>query len=659
MTYYEDVLTGVDLSTRIGRVVTSGNNTWEDGAGYGVGEPVLPFQLADFYNYTNCARLDFTLSGDMNHNVGLIGGELSAFDYGVTQINDDSEEDKYTELFLGIMGEEFIGHEVIIKPPLGAGSHSITVVINPFAHCQMYLDDVLYIDFLYSEIAVLFGHPSGFNFGEDAPLTYKRTLFSIETGPLVISIDLYAISDQCGGNNTSGGCLEKLIYDDFSYGDGTRIDGQTPTNGYTPWVTADTPHPFPDLIIHNGTVISIGNEYLERVSTDVGFFPIRSMIRVFARNLRGQQAWIANHLYQNIVITYGEAAVRFACLRTFDPVPLSGLTGPNPMPSGGFTITGEIHWNLFGFNLAAVTWSAGHTYTGADGFLLAAGYIFSRNVNGPTGGSEPSWPLTYGSTVVDGSITWTNYGEYAELTANTRFGFKSYSTFGYGGIVDTPYPGRTHAANGRIYEPINFSGPTTSGGSEPDWNTFEGVANNIILDLPQMGWEDSTVYSGDGIIAPPSVGVYAGGYYAYTDRCTIGLNRATDFVTSYDLADIMEDGDSLELVVNPYGNVTVAHNGSIVITTPWVASAPYTDAIDAGFLIGPYTSEGTYTGDPYADEYGISYWEGQGCYSNPPEVPLPPPVISTDLDTGVITVGPENIQDTVTRPRDVQATITG
>lgn len=66
--------------------------------------------------------------------------------------------------------------------------------------------------------------------------------------------------------------------------------------------------------------------------------------------------------------------------------------------------------------IAGLTWTLTTAKTTAAPISFAVpvtanGFYYKCTVAGTTGGSEPSWPTTIGTTVVDGGVTWTCWGK--------------------------------------------------------------------------------------------------------------------------------------------------------------------------------------------------------------------------------------------------------
>lgn len=59
-------------------------------------------------------------------------------------------------------------------------------------------------------------------------------------------------------------------------------------------------------------------------------------------------------------------------------------------------------------------WEGNTAYSAGERVIPSArnGFVFRTASGGTTGGSEPTWPLVVGNTVVDGTVTWTCYAIY-------------------------------------------------------------------------------------------------------------------------------------------------------------------------------------------------------------------------------------------------------
>lgn len=71
----------------------------------------------------------------------------------------------------------------------------------------------------------------------------------------------------------------------------------------------------------------------------------------------------------------------------------------------------------------AATWTTLQAYVSNDMVIPTAahlnGFYFKCTTGGTTGGTEPTWPTTIGSTVTDGTVTWTCWGHTATGNAPT------------------------------------------------------------------------------------------------------------------------------------------------------------------------------------------------------------------------------------------------
>lgn len=100
----------------------------------------------------------------------------------------------------------------------------------------------------------------------------------------------------------------------------------------------------------------------------------------------------------------------------------TGTVEPNWRSASQPTLTlndGSVVWTFNGVGTALYVekptpaWSTGVKTLGVSIVPTsgnAGGYLFLCTVAGSAGGSAPSWPQTVGATVVDGSVTWTNFG---------------------------------------------------------------------------------------------------------------------------------------------------------------------------------------------------------------------------------------------------------
>ncbi len=94
---------------------------------------------------------------------------------------------------------------------------------------------------------------------------------------------------------------------------------------------------------------------------------------------------------------------------------------PNPTPPGATNpprvlVTDPIYAAYYGASTLALidaapgTWQAGHLYATGAWIIDSAGHLQQATTGGTTGGSEPSWPASVGTTTSDGGVTWTDEG---------------------------------------------------------------------------------------------------------------------------------------------------------------------------------------------------------------------------------------------------------
>lgn len=165
-------------------------------------------------------------------------------------------------------------------------------------------------------------------------------------------------------------------------------------------------------------------------------------------------------------------------------------------------------------------WAATHTYAIDHIVSGGNGYRYAATVAGISGATEPSWPVTLGTTVSDGAVTWENIGktafalwddayeqwsEEAQATAGVSSLHNLSGTtapinewtpstllslsFGVNQIFIRP----TFAnRNGRIYTDTSGASGTsgTTGATEPLWRTADGLA----FDDGTLKWSVSDIY---------------------------------------------------------------------------------------------------------------------------------------------------------------------
>lgn len=99
--------------------------------------------------------------------------------------------------------------------------------------------------------------------------------------------------------------------------------------------------------------------------------------------------------------------------------------------------------------VAATAWAATTAYTLGVYKIptVANGFYYKVTTAGTTAGSEPTWPTTAGTTVVDGTVTWTCQGRVLLTSGGTDYDFTPI------GII---FAADAQATDG---EPITYSGP--------------------------------------------------------------------------------------------------------------------------------------------------------------------------------------------------------
>ncbi|MFZ1981120.1 MAG: prepilin-type N-terminal cleavage/methylation domain-containing protein, partial [Smithella sp.] len=114
-----------------------------------------------------------------------------------------------------------------------------------------------------------------------------------------------------------------------------------------------------------------------------------------------------------VAVAAAMIAVYFGTSYTQSSVPISRLMAADNLNQIMEKITGD-------YNNAPATWSPGTAYTTSTApptVVLPTeanrnGYQYICSIAGTSGTTEPNWALytTIGSTVPDGSVTWTNGG---------------------------------------------------------------------------------------------------------------------------------------------------------------------------------------------------------------------------------------------------------
>ncbi len=125
-----------------------------------------------------------------------------------------------------------------------------------------------------------------------------------------------------------------------------------------------------------------------------------------------------------------------------------------------FDVEGNLHQVNYNWSSAGAAhidiagtikiWKPSTAYTAdSNGYAYPTvlnGYVYQANAAGTTGTTEPTWPLTIGGTVTDGSVTWTNAGAQPSwIIKNETFvmpsGYTDSSCLSTGGctiVLDNP-----------------------------------------------------------------------------------------------------------------------------------------------------------------------------------------------------------------------------
>ena len=152
----------------------------------------------------------------------------------------------------------------------------------------------------------------------------------------------------------------------------------------------------------------------------------------------------------------------------------SGFTTPS-WPTTGTVTDGSITWTCLGKAPATYSalWSPLVTYDPGTGILvLVSGvpYVFTTTAGGTTAAYSPSWPTTTGTSVVDGSVTWTCQGP------------PPYSVTGYAPALwaaSTSFGANVQIAVPIGIVPVTYLFTTAAGGvsaaAPPQWPTAVGV----------------------------------------------------------------------------------------------------------------------------------------------------------------------------------------
>jgi hypothetical protein len=117
-----------------------------------------------------------------------------------------------------------------------------------------------------------------------------------------------------------------------------------------------------------------------------------------------------------------------------------------PIASGGTVTDGTVTWKESG----NIVWQASHTYASGSYVVPTNNIGTASNPNptlanhyysctgGTSGANEPAWPVTAGSTVTDGTVTWTEAGTILSTTV-TNDNLTYYFTHNSGARYGTGY----------------------------------------------------------------------------------------------------------------------------------------------------------------------------------------------------------------------------
>jgi hypothetical protein len=138
----------------------------------------------------------------------------------------------------------------------------------------------------------------------------------------------------------------------------------------------------------------------------------------------------------------------------------------------GATVTdGDITWMCLGPS----AWAANHAYTPWTTQGLIFGCVWDGTNfqvctkitgSGLSGGSTPAWSTGYGSTTIDGGVTWTCVGKNVSWAAAQTWNFP---TVGFQPPSQSETFGGSEVNGGGDVQAVIESG--TSGGSQPSWST--------------------------------------------------------------------------------------------------------------------------------------------------------------------------------------------
>lgn len=144
--------------------------------------------------------------------------------------------------------------------------------------------------------------------------------------------------------------------------------------------------------------------------------------------------------------------------------------------SGGATVTGSFALTVANSWASTAAVSTAYTVGQVRRPSTGNGFLYRCVVAGTSGGSAPTWPTVYGTTVADGSVTWLNIGAAVivlDLTDATLWSSFSAGPFRYA-VVSDRTPGT--AATQPLICVFDFGSNQTGGGGNFDLATpVEGI----------------------------------------------------------------------------------------------------------------------------------------------------------------------------------------
>lgn len=231
----------------------------------------------------------------------------------------------------------------------------------------------------------------------------------------------------------------------------------------------------------------------------------------------------------------------------------SGTTTPSWPPTGSTVTDGSVTWTNLG---QPQQWAAGQTYTVGQVIVNSSGQIQEVTTAGTSGSTAPSWSSTAGGTTSDGTVTWTNMGT-APTASNASLSqdIQVYDSLG-----------NAHMAT------LNFWQSSTNSGTW-DWQaTIPGsdVGSSSATDVVGSG---SLTFNSSGQLTSPAAGsaptLSIKGLTDGANDMTINFNMfkgTTPTITEFAQASASSSNSADGSAAGQLTGVSIGTGGSVVAT---------------------------------------------------------------------------------------------